>query len=53
MKKFYDITFKNGANRLEEFTDIKGFGTWWRGMVKLGVLKAGSVLNVKPIQTII
>jgi hypothetical protein len=54
MKKvFYSINFKSGANRLQEFANIKEFGSWWRNMVKLGIYKGGCVLNVKPIQSII
>ncbi len=47
--RFYEIIFVNGSNRIEQFSDIKAFGYWWKLRVRLGIYKAGSVFKVKPI----
>ena len=45
----YNITFKNGSNKIEKFDSIKEFGKWWRQCVRLSIHNAGSVLSVKPL----
>lgn len=47
--KLYNITYKNGSNQIELFSNIKDFGKWWANMVKLGNRNKGSVLSVIAI----